>query len=64
MIDYAMKELLVSWDGEDVRTVAADDFFADNADDPFVCAAVAALNPGESVALGGGAAPMLVVVVL
>ena len=58
------RELLVSWDGEEVRTVCLNTFLADNADDAFVCGAVGALKPGESVSLGGGAAPMLVVVAL
>lgn len=58
------KMLMVSWDGEEVRTIPLDTFLADNADDAFVCAAVAALKPGQNVALGGGAAPALVVVAL
>lgn len=59
-----MSRLLVSWDGEEADIVSLDEFLADNADDAFVTAAVGALKAGESVALGGGAAPMLVVVAL
>ncbi len=60
----AKRALLVSWDGEEVQTVPLDSFLADNAEDAFVCGAVGALKAGESVSLGGGAAPMVVVVAL
>ena len=60
----AVKVLAVSWDGEEVRMVPLDTFLADNAEDAFVCGAVLALKRGESVNLGGGAAPLCVVVAL
>ena len=62
--EAATRPLLVSWDGAEVKTVPQDRFLAENADDPFVCAAVLALADGQSVTLGGGAAPMVLILAL
>lgn len=56
--------LAVSWDGREVEMTTRAAFIEANAADPFICAAVLGLKHGQSVTLGGGAAPMLVVVAL
>lgn len=58
------RRVCVSVDGAEVSILSLDAFLLANAEDAFTCAAVGALKPGESIALGGGAAPALLVVAL
>ena len=48
-------------DTGDSETISVEMFCQHNADDAHICAAVRALNPGERVEFGGGAAPVFTV---
>lgn len=52
--------LEIECDG-DRWTCTVDEFLADNAEDAGTCEAIAAMQPGDVVRLGGGAAPVFVV---
>jgi hypothetical protein len=49
--------LRVEPDGEDPFECPLDEFLKDNADDPELCTEIKGLQPGQSVEVGGGAAP-------